>query len=156
MSRRALGVLALVTAVALTTSLFVGGSAVGAPITLRARLTGEAEVPGPGDPNGRGRASITLNGAKRQVCFKIRWGGIKNVIAAHIHRGRRGVAGDIVVELFTAGDTGISGTVRYVRGCTKGVARAVIRRIRNSPKRYYVNVHTVRYPAGAIRGQLAA
>lgn len=154
MTKRALGVLALATAAALATSLVVGGSAVGAPATLRAGLTGEAEAPGPGDPNGRGSARIKINGVKRSVCFKLRWRGIRNVVAAHIHRGRAGVSGPVVVTLFEAGGNGISGTVKYVSGCVKGVQRALIRKIRTHPKRYYVNVHTVRYPDGAIRGQL--
>jgi hypothetical protein len=152
-SRRVFVVLAALVAVGMVTTLFVGG-AVGAPTRLRATLTGEAEVPGPGDDNGSGRARIRLIGEKRKVCFKLSWRRIGPVLAAHIHAAPRGEAGDIVVPLFEAGKAGLSTTVKRVSGCVRDVARAVIRGIKRHPRRYYVNVHTTGYPDGAIRGQL--
>jgi hypothetical protein len=32
--------------------------------------------------------------------------------------------------------------------------KTLVAAIESSPKAYYVNVHTAKYPAGAIRGQL--
>ncbi len=37
--------------------------------TLEASLTGEKEVPGPGDPNGRGEADVKVYKAK--VCYEL-------------------------------------------------------------------------------------
>ncbi|MCA1850177.1 MAG: CHRD domain-containing protein, partial [Acidobacteria bacterium] len=37
---------------------------------LTATLTGAAEVPGPGDPDGTGTAVITLNQGQNEVCFE--------------------------------------------------------------------------------------
>src|SRR5918995_5474661 len=65
--------------------------------TLQASLTGEKEVPGPGDPNGRGEAEVKVYKAK--VCYELEVERIKPATAAHIHRGGPNVAGDIVVEL---------------------------------------------------------
>jgi hypothetical protein len=71
--------------------------------------------------------------------------------AAHIHRGRSGVAGDIVVPLQqpSSGDPGASSE------CVR-IARSLAQAILANPNRYYVNVHTAGLPDGAIRGQLFA
>ena len=65
--------------------------------TLEASLTGEKEVPGPGDPNGRGEADVKVYKAK--VCYELEVQRVKPATAAHIHRGGPSVAGPIVVEL---------------------------------------------------------
>jgi hypothetical protein len=146
-------VLALVAGVVLV-------SGAGAATSRRvASLTGDEEVPGPGDDNGRGRAVIKVNAKKRRVCFDLSWRRIASPTRAHIHEGRRGVAGDIVVSLFentTAPDTFIPlpDSIRSVQGCTGGLQRALLRDIRDNPRRFYVNVHNEPFPGGAIRGQL--
>jgi hypothetical protein len=111
---------------------------------LEASLTGEKEVPGPGDPNGRGDAEVKVYKAK--VCYELEVERIKPATAAHIHRGGPSVAGDIVVELKAPTD-GSS------EGC-KTISRQLSRNLREHPSRYYVNVHNDPYPDGAIRGQL--
>src|ERR687890_1535151 len=65
--------------------------------TLEASLTGEKEVPGPGDPNGRGEAEVKVYKAK--VCYELEVQRIKPATAAHIHRGGATLACPIVVEL---------------------------------------------------------
>jgi hypothetical protein len=65
--------------------------------TLEASLTGEKEVPGPGDPNGRGEADVKVYKAK--VCYELEVERIKPATAAHIHRRWPSVAVPIVVEL---------------------------------------------------------
>ena len=114
--------------------------------TLVARLRGSREVPGPGDPNGKGHVRITLHPAMQMVCARAHWRNLGKPVAAHIHRGRAGVSGDVVVDL--------TGSVTNGARCAKAVPRPLIRRIATHPKRYYYNIHTRKYPAGAIRGQL--
>src|SRR3712207_8277119 len=58
--------------------------------TLEASLTGEKEVPGPGDPNGRGNAEVKVYKAK--VCYELKVRRIAPAEAAHIHLGLRGEA----------------------------------------------------------------
>ena len=116
---------------------------------LRADMSGAREVSG-GDANGTGTAKLRLNRARRRVCFDIRVHDIDQVVAAHIHRGRRGVDGPIRVELI--GEP--QGAEDHFTGCAKGVSRRLIRRINRHPRRFYVNVHTVAFPGGAVRGQL--
>jgi hypothetical protein len=155
--RKKVAVAAIATMVAagLVTAVVGGaGAAAAAPKVLKASLTGTAEVPGPGDPDGHGRAVIVAVGTAKKVCFALRWQRLGSATAAHIHAGRAGVAGDIVVPLFAA--DGLSKNVRSIGGCTHGVKRSLIRAIKSHPGRYYVNVHTKGFPEGAIRGQLRA
>src|SRR6266542_5664555 len=64
-------------------------------------LTGAAEVPGPGDPDGSGTAMLELNPGTGQVCWEIQVSDITlPAIAAHIHKAPVGVAGPVVVPLF--------------------------------------------------------
>jgi hypothetical protein len=112
--------------------------------TLEASLTGEKEVPGPGDKDGRGDADVKVYKAK--VCYELEVERIKPATAAHIHRGGPSVAGPIVVELKAPTD-GSS------EGCT-AISNKLSKKLREHPSHYYVNVHNDPYPDGAIRGQL--
>lgn len=117
---------------------------------LSAKLTGRAEVPGPGDPDGKGRAEVTLG--KGEVCFELRWEGIDAPHMAHIHKGEKDVAGPIVVAFFMQADPLPAG-FSAVRGCVDAPAD-LLDEIGDHPDDFYVNIHNLKYPAGAIRGQL--
>jgi hypothetical protein len=140
-TRRSIVVAALVSAAGFT---LVTGGVAAAATTLTASLSGAAEVPAAGD--GTGSARITLKGRKRQICFNITLKNVGSVAAGHIHKGGKTVAGPIAVPLFDEPTTKPSGCV--------SAQRSVIRAIKRHPRRYYVNVHNARYPAGAARGQL--
>jgi hypothetical protein len=120
------------------------------PNTLRAAMTGAAEPQGSGDPNGVGTATFNLNGRRHRICFKLTFRRIGPPFAGHIHTGRRGVSGDVLVPLFEGTRTRTS----PIQGCASNVAGDTIRDIREHPNRFYVNLHNATYPAGAIRGQL--
>jgi hypothetical protein len=113
---------------------------------LFAVLSGAKEPEG-GDPNGRGSFTAIVDG--NRLCYGLTNRNIEDPAAAHIHRGRAGVAGDIVVPLEqpSSGDPGASSD------CVR-VARPLAAAILRNPNRYYVNVHTAGFPDGAIRGQL--
>ena len=116
---------------------------------LETKMTGAQETPAT-DPDAAGTAKLRLNAAKKRVCFTIRVNSaVEDVGAAHIHKGNKGVAGSILVPLIEAPGPGPKFT-----GCEKSVARSVIRAILRHPRRYYVNVHTMDFPGGEIRGQL--
>lgn len=115
---------------------------------LSVALTGAAEVPGPGDPDGTGRAVIRLNQGQGEVCFELTVSNIAPATAAHIHSGAAGVAGDVVVTLTPPPTDGSS------KGCVSAGAD-LIKDIRQNPGNFYVNVHNADFPDGAVRGQLA-
>ena len=118
----------------------------GRPFTVA--LTGSAEVPGPGDPNGSGTAELRLNPGQEEVCFSIEVDDIAlPAVGAHIHVGSASVAGPVVVGLTPPDATGTSS------GCV-AAERDLLRAILHDPDAYYVNVHTTEFPAGAVRGQL--
>ena len=155
------GVVAAALAGSLVGGAFVASPVWGAPDSksraakreLIARLNGDKEVPGPGDPNGTGRALVFPNVKKRRVCFDLSWKKIQGPLQAHIHKGGPNVAGPVKVTLFAVDDP-LPGPEGAVDGCVEQVKRKLVRKIKNNPKRYYVNVHNENYPDGAIRGQL--
>jgi CHRD domain len=137
-------------ALAVLVAVLIFAAPAGAAVQrLQASLSGSQETAPGGDPDGTGNAKLRLNRAERRVCYTLRVRDIDGVVAAHIHRGRRGVAGGIAVELIGSPRSGTRFT-----GCTEGVARSLIRAIVRRPRRFYLNVHTGDYPAGAVRGQL--
>jgi hypothetical protein len=115
------------------------------PTVLTTDLTGEEEVPGPGDPDGSGSAHI-VPVSPEAVCFVLTASGIEPAAQAHIHEAPPGEAGPIVLPL-TPPTNGASG------GCSEADP-ALVGDLRQRPSDFYVNVHNDPYPDGAIRGQL--
>ena len=145
---------ALVSALALLAVPAAASGGSGSKVTrLAATLSGANEVPGPGDPDGRGRAFVRLAGDK--ACYALEWSKIGAPTAAHIHTGKAGVAGAVVVLFFEPGTNAASlpDTLSSVAGCVD-VDPAVARKIAAKPGDFYVNIHTADFAPGAIRGQL--
>jgi hypothetical protein len=145
----------LAVAAGLSGALAIAGAA-GADVAGRPfdiALTGAQEVPGPGDADASGTAHIELNQGQGTVCFDLAWAAIDGTVsAAHIHVAPAGVAGPVVVPLFTG--AAFSGT-DATGGCAEDVSEELIKAIRQDPAAYYVNVHSTVFPAGAVRGQLS-
>ena len=109
--------------------------------SLHATLSGKVEVP-KGDPDGTGTAEVKITGTT--VCWEIKASKVATLVAAHIHKGRAGVAGPVAVPF---------GKTYKPKGCVKAPL-AVAVAIKTNPSAYYVNVHNAKYAAGALRGQL--
>ena len=133
--------------VVLLTVVMTAGIAQAGGRTLTTTLTGAAEVPGPGDPDGSGEATITLNVGQGEICYELSVTGIAPARAAHIHVGSASEAGPVVVALSPP-------TEGTSSGCTSADSD-LIKAIMKNPEQYYVNVHNADYPAGALRGQLS-
>jgi hypothetical protein len=121
------------------------GVMLGAPAKTHrftASLRGAFEVP-KGAPKGSGAVNLSIAGA--QVCWKFtKLIGIDTPVAAHIHKGMKGSSGPVVVPLDAKFEA---------NGCIFP-SPTTVKAIEANPKGFYVNVHTKRYPNGAIRGQL--
>jgi hypothetical protein len=140
---------AMLVLAAIAAALVVAVPATAKVRKLETSMKGSNEIPA-ADPDGSGKAELRLNAAKKKVCYEITVRKIGQGQAAHIHKGGKNVAsGNIVVPLFNPPQSGNKFT-----GCVNNVKRSLIRAILRHPRRYYVNVHTDKFPGGAIRGQL--
>ena len=140
--------LALIAAPALAQDAAAPPAAPAAPAAtsgkLVAVLLGELEVGDDGDPDGKGSATIAIDGGK--LCYEVEYHRLAPVTMAHIHAGAAGKAGDPVVTLKLDRDENI-------KGCT-AVTPELAAALLAQPGDFYVNVHTNELPKGAIRGQL--
>jgi hypothetical protein len=66
--------------------------------------------------------------------------------AAHIHLGRKGTSGNVLIPLCAPCKSGVTGTATISAAVAKDFKKHLL----------YVNVHTTKNPAGEIRGQLAS
>jgi hypothetical protein len=112
--------------------------------TYTVSMNGKQENP-KGDPNGKGTAKLTFEQSKGKLCFNLSWTGISKPVASHIHKGKKGVAGPVVIPIF-------AGTPKH-KGCVPA-SKSLIGKINKNPGGYYVNIHTAQFPGGAIRAQL--
>lgn len=119
---------------------------VSAPLRVyRVTLSGKAETPH-GAPNGSGDAVIAIHRGW-VVCWRFsHLHGFLDATVAHIHFGRKGKSGVVVVPLSV-------GSRLHHRGCVQASEATVIT-IERHPAAYYVNIHSLRFPAGAVRSQL--
>ena len=119
---------------------FSAASAARKPVTktFHVALTGEAESPA-GDPVATGTATIRLRTDGR-VCYEVAAKNLPRALAAHIHKGKAGVSGNVAVPLKTPNAAG------NAKGCTKA-AKALVRSMIKSPRAFYVNVHTAEFPS---------
>lgn len=148
--------------IALTASLAAGmalagaGAAAAAPPAnagkpLATALQPQQEVaPFIGAAGASGRAELRLNSGQQRICVDLTTSGF-DLVLAHIHEGRAGTNGGVVVD-FTSlidGDRAV--------GCVP-VSRDLVKEIRQNPAGYYVNTHQgVPGTAGffqGVRGQL--
>jgi hypothetical protein len=135
--------------------------------SFSATLSGNDEVP-PTESNSTGIAKIQVtknNDNESQVSYWVNITGIKEVTEAHIHNGTTGTNGDIVATLSNGksadGDRppqiGFAGNItsNELQGPLKDKEISDLVSLM-SEGNAYVNVHTDKYPDGAIRGQVTS
>ena len=116
---------------------------------LYAIMTGAAERPGPGDPDGIRRAVITINDAANEACLVLQFVNVTlPTTALHIHLGPPEEAGPIRVPFSNP-------TTNQHVECVTVNDEALLDDIAANPGAYYINLHTQPgFGPGAIRGQL--
>jgi hypothetical protein len=97
------------------------------------------------DPAATGSARLELGGAS--IRFHIRAANLGKVVATHLHQGGAGVNGPMAIEL----NPGFTGDV--LDGSVP-VESDLSARILANPSQFYVKLHSLKFPGGAIRGQL--
>jgi hypothetical protein len=102
-------------------------------------------------PKGASRAggtiigSYTGNATGAVLTFKLSFSALTGAAtAAHVHMGRPGVAGPVIVPLCGPCKNGQTGTVKIGKSVIAALAAG----------KAYVNVHTAKNAAGEIRGQV--
>ena len=134
--------------------------------TFDARLSGYSETP---SLNSKGHATFTATIDSDKITFKLDYADLSGPpLVAHVHIGQVGVAGG--VSFFLCGGStkppcpqstsgSVSGTVTATdiigpvpQGFNPGDLASVIAAIQHNVS--YANMHTTKFPAGQIRGQL--
>lgn len=115
----------------------------------RAALTTRAEVPKPkGVRTGAGgtfTVPVTLSSGSYSIAWTLTFKNLTGrAQAAHIHKGKPGKAGRVLVTL--------CGPCRSGRKGKANISKTVASAIKDGSA--YVNVHTKKNPAGELRGQI--
>lgn len=125
-----------------------------------AKLTGAQQVP-PVYTKATGTAVFKAKDNKK-IYYRLEVNHLRNFTEAHIHRGKKGENGPIVVYLFGPAKPGISvnkgiveGTITEcdVVGPLSGKPLSTLIHLMKE-KKTYVNAHTKQHPNGEIRGQI--
>lgn len=139
-------------------SILMAALVLAASVTLVSAAAGQifvVKLTPSGDPDGRGIAVIRLDPANDRVCYTINVRRIgvptepaAGLGAAHIHDF---ATGGIFVDLETNWVGGAKAST--TTGCAEAT-EAQLTALATSPSAYYVNIHTVQAPGGAIQGTL--
>ena len=137
------------------------------PLLFLADLDGASTVPQV-NTNARGRSAYGLTRDGNRILFVNAFSRLQNITMAHLHLGRIGETGPVVVNLLPNDfDAANSRQQRHASRLIKGEITsedlvgpleglsisALARQIQNGS--VYVNIHTEQNPSGEIRGQLA-
>ena len=128
--------------------------------TFSANLEGSANK-----SNSTGTANFQVDENNSKFSYWLNVTGIKKINQAHIHNGTSGQSGDIIVSLLTKSisakgktlppEIGFSGNITkgMLQGPLKGKNITDLADLMSNGGAY-VNIHTDKYPKGAIRGQI--
>jgi CHRD domain-containing protein len=115
------------------------------PEKFKTSLDSRQETPRPQSVSTRasGKFNAELNGVA--LSWNLKFDHLTGkATAAHIHTGARGKAGPVLIPLCAPCAASVKGVAKLTAAQVKALDDAKL----------YVNVHTVKNPAGEIRGQL--
>lgn len=129
---------------------------------FKAHLTSAQEVSTPPvETTAQGQATLKFSKDGMSVSYKINVAQLENVVGAHLHLAPAGSNGPVVVNLLPAGVSGkVNGTLTEgtftaanLAGPLAGMTLEDLRTAMMEGN-IYVNVHTMAYPGGQVRGQV--
>ncbi|HEU0335801.1 MAG TPA: CHRD domain-containing protein [Gaiellaceae bacterium] len=115
--------------------------------TYRAPMNSGLEVPKPKGAHGSGlfTATVTESGSSIALKWKLTFKGLTGkAVAAHIHKGKPGKAGAVLVPLCSPCRSGQTGSMQLSESQNSAIEKGGT----------YANVHTPKNAAGEIRGQV--
>ena len=128
---------------------------------FKAKLTGKEEVPAIETKAG-GEAAFKLSEDGTKIFYNLKLMNIENAKAAHIHAGKKGEEGAVLVGLFGGPKKegmftgvlvkGIITEMDLIGPLTGKKISDLVELIKSGE--VYVNIHTDKYPGGELRGQL--
>ena len=125
-----------------TAGIFLSPSAFAETIAYKATLTGSAVVP-PTDSKGSGTADVTFDTATKKLSWKVSYDQLTGEpVAAHFHgpAGPKENAGPVVDVTANIKDGSAAITDAQAADLAAG--------------KWYLNIHTQKFPDGEIRGQV--
>ena len=117
---------------------------------VSAVLNAKQEIPKQAHPvpnaTGSFTGTITKSGGRALLKWRLKYSHLSGkAVAAHIHLGTRGHAGNVLIPLCASQcKSGVSGTSSFSSTIANQIERG----------QTYVNVHTKKNPNGEIRGQV--
>jgi hypothetical protein len=145
-----------VLALALAALVAIAVPALAASSKYKATLNGKQEKP-TSDSKATGSATFTVASNGKSIKYTLKASKLSgSPQAAHVHFGKPGVAGPVVVNICAKPcklpKSGTLTSKQFAKA--PGVANfaAAVKAVKNGQA--YVNIHTKKYPAGEIRGQI--
>lgn len=130
-------------------SMTIGTAANAAIVNYNLTFTGDQEVPGPGDSDGFGSGTLTVDDVTGDISWDITYGNISTVTGFHFHQAPAGSSAGVFLGL---GTTTTGGANTLTNSTTTSTANALA--INTNPENFYLNIHTTEFGPGAIRAQL--
>jgi hypothetical protein len=131
-------------------------TALAASSKFTATLNGKSETPKTAS-KAKGTATFTVASNNKSIKYSIKASGLSGPVqAAHIHFGKPGVAGPVVVNICpkpcTLPKSGKLTSKQFAKAPGVSSFSAAIKDLKKGQA--YVNLHTKKFPAGEIRGQI--
>jgi hypothetical protein len=117
-------------------------------VKLKAELAGANEVPPSGSP-GTGHADVTYDKTTRTLTWTITYSGLESqVIMVHFHGPASPSDLTAPIQIWIASGTGVQSPLH------NGTLIAPYQEQDLLSGRWFIRIHTTKYPQGALRGQL--
>ena len=135
----------MLAAAGLVSTLVFSGGAQAEMLTFKADMLGSTEVPAT-DSAGKGSAEVTVDTDTKKVSWTMSVEGLSgDATAAHAH-GPASATESAPPVIDMSGDKMMKGSADITEAQWTEMKAG----------KYYINVHTAKFPDGEIRGQLAA